>query len=439
MNNLKTKVIETAMSRLKDNVCNRYGNVLSTEHENALHKIISHMATMAMDPSYRGRLAFPLFAGGGKTQSIVALIYAIDKLNFRNTSVAVCASRVEALCDLKRDLIENGVDPDRIGLVHSYKYDPDMVQKCLEGATWLSDGFASEPSTPEAERSSKQFLLVTHQAMKSKDGSTRINRYETMGLAQERDLIVWDESLVKSEAHSVRYHLIYSALSFFNRFMGSSQVGQETFDFFDECFKIFEGEAARQREARERGLPVEPRLLNLPRRTPDQIERYRLACLQNGNRQHGTELMDIFRGLRGLLDISQFELRLLDGASSAGGIISFSVRVPEDLNNIVVLDASHNIRELLEIDASFTMVDTDCLDVVSYENVEVFQVKHGGGRQSIEDALLDKDGLMIAELVDIIQGIPQDEGVIVFTFIPRAVNTSKRGGGRAVDPVVWTA
>jgi hypothetical protein len=46
--------------------------------------------------------------------------------------VAVGQYKVEALCSLKRDLIEAGVPEDRIGLLHSYEYDEAKAKAFLE-------------------------------------------------------------------------------------------------------------------------------------------------------------------------------------------------------------------------------------------------------------------------------------------------------------------
>jgi hypothetical protein len=105
-----------------------------------------------------GRYAFPLDTGCGKTQSVVAWCAAVHELRLPY-SVAIAASKVEALCDLQRDLISNGVDPAKIGLWHSYRHETDKVAAACQGN---APGFASEPATDEGAHDRKQFLLVTH-------------------------------------------------------------------------------------------------------------------------------------------------------------------------------------------------------------------------------------------------------------------------------------
>jgi hypothetical protein len=72
----------------------------------------------------------------------------IHQLKKANLSVAISASQVEALCQLKRDLIDNGVPEQEIGLVHSYKFDPakigeDDTPACQRPRTTISAGSSS--------------------------------------------------------------------------------------------------------------------------------------------------------------------------------------------------------------------------------------------------------------------------------------------------------
>ena len=45
-----------------------------------------------------------------------------------HVSVAVAASKVEALCEMKRSLLEIGVPESKIGLIHSKRYDLAKVE-----------------------------------------------------------------------------------------------------------------------------------------------------------------------------------------------------------------------------------------------------------------------------------------------------------------------
>ena len=135
------KLVSQAFEKLHSNL-KQYGNKLSSKHAQALHEILMGFTQMAQGELKR-RLAYPLFTGGGKTKSIVAWLWAVNELNYNHVSVAVCAHKVEALCDLNRDLVNAGISPDKIGLLHSYRFDSEMAEAYLNEEGSLRQGYAS--------------------------------------------------------------------------------------------------------------------------------------------------------------------------------------------------------------------------------------------------------------------------------------------------------
>ena len=94
-----------------------HGNTLSELHSAALLQLLDTYGEY-IDGKAKGRKAFGLPTGMGKTSSVVALILAMHQQDHPG-AVAVASSRVEALCDLKNWLIGLGVPEDKIGLKHS--------------------------------------------------------------------------------------------------------------------------------------------------------------------------------------------------------------------------------------------------------------------------------------------------------------------------------
>ena len=70
------------------------------------------------------RWAFGLPTGMGKSRAIISFCRALAALKLNHVSVAVSAAKVEALCQMKRDMIAAGIPSDRIGLIHSKLHDP---------------------------------------------------------------------------------------------------------------------------------------------------------------------------------------------------------------------------------------------------------------------------------------------------------------------------
>src|SRR5512132_2187168 len=94
----------------------RFGNTLNTPHKMALHSLLDAMSDMA-EGKLQGRWAFGLPTGTGKTRAIIEWATAVHKLDLPFT-LAVSASRIEALCTLKREMVENGIPEEKIGLLH---------------------------------------------------------------------------------------------------------------------------------------------------------------------------------------------------------------------------------------------------------------------------------------------------------------------------------
>jgi hypothetical protein len=125
--------------------------------------LVGSMTNMAMG-KLRGRYAFGLPTGCGKTSSIVAWIACLHESGALGnpTSVSVVAVSLKKLATLKRDLIEQGVPEDKISLVHGKKYDATKVEDIKSGTAdqRTLDTYASEPS--DHDKGERPIALVAH-------------------------------------------------------------------------------------------------------------------------------------------------------------------------------------------------------------------------------------------------------------------------------------
>lgn len=377
----------------------RFGNDPSDEQWVTLSKLLSCYTGIAFK-QVSGRWAFPLPTGMGKTRSIVAWLWAVNKLGLNDISVIITASKVEALCRLKRDLLESGVAEQKIGLVHSYKHDPEMADAFRKGKREeLASGYASEETTEDFE--ARPFLLLTHQRIKGKNGIAEFNVYK----GKPRNLVVWDESLIVSETFAFADDYLVSDIGAIAPLRGgwSPERDEALVYLRDACEKIKQ-EMDLQKNDPER----KPRSFTLPALSGEQIETYKLAMI--GPSEQATRLKDF-------LDISQEQLRVLANVKQGGGVITFRVSVPKELENIVVLDASYPIRELAQLDPSIRQADIPA-NIVSYDNVTVHQLDHASGRGAMEKEFDKKRGYnrVSREVAEVIKSIPEDEAVLLFTF-----------------------
>jgi hypothetical protein len=400
----KTETLsEAAHARLVRNL-EGFGNVLSQAHSVALMRMVGGFSMLATR-KVTGRYAFALNTGCGKTQAVVAWCAEVHKLRLSH-SVAVAASKVEALCELKRSLIANGVPADKIGLWHRYKYDPDMADKARRGD---APKHASEPATTDHD--TKQFLLVTHNRIRGGRSTELLNTYK----GRDRDLVLWDESLLVSDHRAVGRAELLGDLGWLRpqiELLDNGNVKKasslSTLDYLDRCMKCLEEELTAQvdedRAAKRITLPpADLDILDIYRSILDSFPEDRVASLQT------------------LLDISSRPVRAIRSGQGGGAYVAYDISVPHELKRIAVLDASWPIRELEQLDPTIkTMPDFD--GRVKTYDVTIHHLRKGSGRYSTEMSFRQEkveDRKLSREIVEVVGGIPENEGVILFTFKQR--------------------
>lgn len=383
---------DTALVSLIDSLSG-FGNTIGHDHRAALRRILDAFTAMASG-TQQGRYAYDLPTGAGKTQSIVAWCVAVHRLGLPY-SVMVAASKVEALCTLKRDLIAAGVPDDMIGLEHSYGF---------AGGTRGED-IASLPATGQNDQ--RQFVLVTHSKVRRKGSNIlTLNQYR----GAPRDLVIWDESLLVSDSTAIARLDIESALGGFRpRARASSEAIQHAaLGFLEDCWGALEAELAAQR-ADGRG----PGPIRLPERSELELSAYRRIL----SRDITTD------PLRRLVDICQEPLRVVATNQGSGAFVAYDIAVPRELTNIVVLDASFPIRLLEQLDRTIQRDPEFDGAVKAYGKVTIHQLRHGSGRTTMEKSFsqLRRDDRKVSlEVAEVVKAVPCTEGVIIFTFKPKA-------------------
>lgn len=398
------KLKRLAAEKLNENLVG-YGNEPTSDQQAALNEIISYCVDISIG-CMSGRYAFALPTGLGKTQSIIAFITALNELGHDHISVAVCASKVEALCDLKKALEAKGVSSEKIAIVHSYKYDTEIAKAYRNGEQELPPQYASLPSSEASTIGDTQFLLLTHQRVKGRYGIKKFNIYHS----QPRDLFIWDESLIVSDTFAFDANELESTLAYFDkRDKGKTDVRKKAIVYLKEALRTISEEMKRQQEDRQGN--IKPKSIRLPTLDSHQINDFKYSLGQT----------EVAEPLKGLLDVSQEELRVLANVEQGGGVLTFNVVVPKELKNMVILDASHNIRELVNMDDTIKAVDLN-KDLVSYENVTVNQLRYPSGRGSMKKEFSKKPSqrVIVKEIASVITCIPKNEGVLIFVFKEKA-------------------
>jgi hypothetical protein len=360
----------------------RFGNHLNTDHKQALVALVDGMTRMA-EGRLKGRWAYGLPTGTGKTRAIIEWTSSVHSLG-HPYNLAVSASRIEALCTLKRDLIANGVPAEKIGLLHN---DPE----------------ASEPATDDNDE--RPFMLITHQRIRANEQNLRqYNFYQ----GQPRSLLLYDESLFASDVtHFGLRPLLASIAHAIETLKGIPEHIQMS-NYLNECKTIIEWHFDNYDEEMAA-------MIQQPKLDPALATKYI---------QHFQKTNSI---LSDFLLASNIPLRMLRAGSTA--VVTYRVVVPAALTNILVLDASYPIRSLCHHDASMRARDQEpgmrpFHLLKRFDHVDLYRLKTYGGRSSMEKRFRDRK--MVKEVVNVLKTIPAHEAVLMFVYKKR--DCVERGG-----------
>lgn len=377
-----------------------WGNTLSADHSLCLKKLLEDFTDMALG-SLRGRFAWGIPTGMGKSAAVVAWVSSVAKLGkeAEDTSVAIAASKVEALCELKRSMIAHGVDPQDIALIHSFRHDP---RRAKAGHT----GFASEPSDHGCDR---RFVLVSHSRVHGVSDAWMNHK------GHQRSLLVWDESLMVSSATGLSVAEIRGSVGFVAGYYKTRATHRELIEYLHQTERFIEDTLA--------GLTDEAdsRTLELPGH-PKAEEWVPLI----GHDQTAGPIV-------ALLEMSGKLVRIVKAAGN--GILSYQISVPSTISNILILDASYPVRQLERLDASISDgairhpgLSEVLARVKNFQDVTIHRMSRPGGRHSMTSAFNEKkhNSGIVRSIVDVIRNVPPAESILIFLY-------KTRGGNRSGD------
>lgn len=361
----------------------RHGNRLSSQHRAALHALCATLTDFAMG-AVQGRKVFALSTGLGKTSAIIAWLTALHRIGADHVAVAVSASKVEALCSIKRALLANGIPEELIGLKHSL------------GVA------ASLPSTGDEDR---RFMLVTHQRVRG--GSN--HRLFTQHNGQPRAVMVYDESLFRSDAIAISEREVRRSLAWVEEDVKGRSQFAGVLDYLTRCRELIVSSVATAQQQ------PEPQTLALPELS--ELERAGYAELLRSIAMAET--------LGDLVSLSGQELRVAITPQNEG-VLWHRVAVPAELDRVLVLDASYPIRQLCKLDPTLQPASRfSDAEVKRFDHVTVHQLFAFGGRNSVEQSFREarrEKRAVSREVVEVVKRLPVNESALIFTFKKRKVD-----------------
>lgn len=360
------------------------GNKLNVQHKMALCALNDSLTKMA-EGKTTGRLAFGLPTGTGKTRAIIEWCASVHALKLPY-SVAVSSSRIDALVQMKADMVAVGIPDSMIGLLHE---SPDKAKANKLAA-----------SNTDTENHDRPFLLMSHQMIRASEKNLqRYNLYQ----GKPRNLLLYDESLLTSD---VNHFPVRSLVADLARTI-------ETIKFQDQHAEIhnFLTTIRATLEAEEAGFfeGMSLKMIDQPHLDPQLAAHY----MREWRCKHGL--------VPELLKAANIPLRILRSGHAA--VVSYCVVMPDALKNVVILDASFPIRKLEHYDQTIKSAETflnlkkqgvDFATIKKFDHVELFRLKSYGGRSSMEKRF--KDRQMAKEVVAVVKTLPKDDRVLCFVY-----------------------
>jgi hypothetical protein len=370
----------------------QFGNILSTPHKKALHAIVEAFTQMGQG-NLTGRWAFGLAAGMGKSTAVVCWITALLQLGFGDRlSVAVACEEVESLCSLIDDLEELGVNVNEdgpIGLLHRKQS-------------------ARRRATPDY--ASKPVLFISHARVKAKH-LQQFNNYN----GGPRDLLVYDESLVATYSQAVNM----------------SSLSEIAGGMARQC--------QRRSEYREEHGKLSAYLDALDEAYAKELERLKeIGSTQNVilppqcSEEDHEEFMELVKGnqtVEDVLEMARYPVKVSN--FNEKGVVSFQVSVPPELKQVIILDASDPIRDLVRFDQSIRSAAEDLpsmseqalgvklSDLKTYPDLTIYRMSQGGGKGKMRESFKqvhNRNRRISKEVVDVVKAIPETEAVLVIVF-----------------------
>lgn len=371
-----------------------FRNELNTNHKAALRDILRTYSRFAYNDgiSPETRYAFPLATAMGKTQSIVSWAHAVYRLDLPFT-LLVCQEQIRDLDELRRDMLTKGVPEEHIGLFHC---DPRQAP--------VSQGIPTD----------YQFVLITHSMIRT---TADTERYMLNADGEPRSVCLYDESLIKSVGRTVSGSGLETAAKvvetvLHSDFTDKDKLSDLQFDLLSYLKAALKIVIRRFRRGDDD-----------PFELPEPLDAERLRQFDNALAELPAPVDKRVRAIiSNFLTMASEPLRVANmGQGSKDGIISYELRIPPALRNVVILDASAAVRELQEADSQIEVVDRwEKVKRFTNLTVDQYRVQSGAGYQ--RDKMTVSSKLLRDVSSDITDGWLPDNEAVVFCMSKGADN-----------------
>jgi len=332
--------------------------------KDAIGDVCRTMSSIYVD-ELNGRHVFDLPTAMGKTTAVRGFIHAVENSSYKGR-IVVCCEKVKAICDLKRDLIEeDGIPEEKICLIHSYKYDPNF-----DADSPSQSHTAPYPSDEGIDGVKHQYVLITHSKLHG--GFQNLSH----------SLLIYDEGLVLGKSFPLDVGGLLGRLAALKAIIKTDRgiKNEQTYRILGWINDV----ESRLQSAVEKGASVEivlPRLIF--NSFKQDIEPYIRTIVKDSFDSGNVNLDHLIEFLKKAGTGESVRVVKSNGFFT----VIFNPTIPEDLQQLVILDASFGIRTInegvdsLQFPKSYANIK-DCSDIT----IHFSQVKTG--RQSTFSKLL---------------------------------------------------
>jgi hypothetical protein len=400
---LARRVLEGAIGMLK-----AHANDPSPGHEQSLKAVCDGLAFGIYSPD-AFRLAFPLETGMGKTTCVIALIKELENTD---TSLLVCAERVEQLEELRQELAKIHVGTSKVGILHSSR----------------GPAYNHIKSVPVTDVGSVQFLLVSHARAKMDKGivlSRELLNYN----GRKRNLTIWDESLITTDACHIKVDLLERACHawiglYKRRALRDGERCRANHHLLAELHNFLED------FLNEIGVDGEINFAPLSTDAPEYHKPIEWLLNSNHDRECVKEVVRY-----GVLWGRARNVNVVNKSTLA----QFVPTLSKEFDKVIVLDASARIRSLVRYDPSIKIFPVQLTK--SFEKVTI----HAGEAMASKSSF-DTDREHLAHYIDEVKHIiyiriPKGEPVLIFTHkeLKEKISSALAAPGLNVKVLHWGA
>lgn len=446
--------VATKANQLTAERITQWGSVLSNAHQTALSDMTkgivlqlykiddAHWQKYSECSDYQyfkqftaGRWVYPMPPGTAKSQTIVSIIQALHELGITNRSLLVASFQVEANSILIRQMTDElGLPSNLLAIRHSKRFDQEKADAFAatgyKDLTVLGTAYASLPSAKANDLPNHQHIFITHNKIKASHQASDWNLYSSFN--GDSRLVIWDEVMMPRSNTFVSHFDLGMA----QPALKNSRKSEDR----DAIKLLVDTILHRYEEAKTISLSTNtPQTITIPSELGGISFAQHFNTYTENAHKRGKQALEDIRPLENMLGqkVRVNFKRTADGSTYLDHLLHMVVQVPDYLNNIAILDASHFLTEYMftkeqtiavhpefksYADGSFKRFDNVRLHLKHDKNGSA---KYGNNlRDEFKNGIPRSSSHLRNYIIETVKSFGPDDAVLFITFKDKPDHTS---------------